>query len=444
MSTDMQGYVDSLTKRAGSGLESDEVLLGYFQGEESDFVRFNGGAVRQAGSVKQLSIEIDLVARKHHTTGSTQLSGVAEDDHRRIGDLIDSLRQQRAAVPEDPYLQFNTEIESTDHTNPASLPEAVDAINEIRAATTGHDMVGIYAGGRQFSAFANSLGQRNWYDSQSFNLDWSLYLDADKATKEMYAGFTWDSTAFERKVTSQVAQLDVLGRAPITLPPARYRAYLTPAALHEIADMLSWGGFSLKSHKTTDSPLLRMVSEGATFDSSVHIAEDTANGVSPNFQNQGFIKPDNVQLIESGQFTDHLVSPRSSAEYGVPNNGADTWESPKSLAMKPGNVPIDRVLQHLDTGIYVANLWYLNFSDRPACRTTGMTRFATFWVENGEIVAPVNVLRFDETVFRMLGAQLDGLTSEAEVLLDPLSYGARSTESATLPGAFVNDMTFTL
>ena len=50
-------------------------------------------------------------------------------------------------------------------------------------------------------------------------------------------------------------------------------------------------------------------------------------------------------------------------------------------------------LAALDTGIYVGNLWYLNFSDRPACRITGMTRFASFWVEHGKIVAPVNVMR---------------------------------------------------
>ena len=37
----------------------------------------------------------------------------------------------------------------------------------------------------------------------------------------------------------------------------------------------------------------------------------------------------------------------------------------------------------LDTGIYVNNLWYLNYSDRPAGRITGMTRFATLWVEEG-------------------------------------------------------------
>ena len=41
----------------------------------------------------------------------------------------------------------------------------------------------------------------------------------------------------------------------------------------------------------------------------------------------------------------------------------------------------------LGTGLFVGNLWYTNFSDRAACRTTGMTRFATFWIDEGEIVA---------------------------------------------------------
>ena len=76
----------------------------------------------------------------------------------------------------------------------------------------------------------------------------------------------------------------------------------------------------------------------------------------------------------------------------------------------------------LGTGLFVGNLWYTNFSDRAACRTTGMTRFATFWIDEGEIVAPVNVLRFDDTAYHLLGDKLEGLTDEAEVLLDASTY----------------------
>jgi predicted Zn-dependent protease len=75
---------------------------------------------------------------------------------------------------------------------------------------------------------------------------------------------------------------------------------------------------------------------------------------------------------------------------------------------------------------------------------TGMTRFATFWVEHGRIVAPVDVLRFDDTLYRMFGDNLEALTRETELLLDPSSYGSRMLTSATLPGALLKEMSFTL
>jgi predicted Zn-dependent protease len=75
---------------------------------------------------------------------------------------------------------------------------------------------------------------------------------------------------------------------------------------------------------------------------------------------------------------------------------------------------------------------------------TGMTRFATLWVEGGKIVAPLSVMRFDESAYRIFGEKLVGLTSNTEMLLDAYTYEARSTGSVRLPGALVEDFTFTL
>jgi predicted Zn-dependent protease len=98
----------------------------------------------------------------------------------------------------------------------------------------------------------------------------------------------------------------------------------------------------------------------------------------------------------------------------------------------------------LGTGLWVGNLWYLNYSDRPACRMTGMTRFATFWVERGRIVAPVDVLRFDDTLFRMLGTNLEALTADTELSLESVTYGERALSGMHVPGALLSELTFTL
>ena len=57
-----------------------------------------------------------------------------------------------------------------------------------------------------------------------------------------------------------------------------------------------------------------------------------------------------------------------------------------------------------------------------------MTRFASFWVEEGKIVAPVDVMRFDDSVFRLLGDQLVGLTAERELLVNGDTYRERNVE----------------
>ena len=128
----------------------------------------------------------------------------------------------------------------------------------------------------------------------------------------------------------------------------------------------------------------------------------------------------------------------------MPTNGAAGGEAPESMDMAAGRVPAQQVLAQLDTGIYVNNVWYLNYSDRASARITGMTRFATFWVENGEIRAPLNVMRFDESIYRMFGDNLLGLTDERAFFLDGSTYRRRSTGSSRVPGALVRDFAFTL
>jgi predicted Zn-dependent protease len=441
----MQDYFYALADFLDKQLQSDEVYLCQFMAEQSDFVRFNKGKIRQPGNVEQRYIEIDLIKGKRHTTGQLTLSGDTRTDYERVTVLLSALRDKLPYVPDDPYLLYATEIKSSESIGTQQLPSSQVALTEILSASQGHDFVGLYAAGGILTGFANSLGQRNWHSRYSFNLDWSFYHDKDKAVKSAYAGFNWDSSTFQDKIAMSLAQLEILKRQPRTIEAGQYRVYLAPAALSEILQLLCWGGFGLKAQRTKESPLLRMLEEPAQhLHPSVSLTENTAEGIAPTFQSEGFIKPAQVPLIVQGDYQSALVSPRSAKEYGVETNGANNEEVPTSLDLAAGEFPQAEVLKKLDKGIYINNLWYLNYSDRAACRMTGMTRFATFWVENGEIVAPLSVMRFDETLYHILGEKLIALTAEREFILDTGTYGARSTESARLPGALVEEFSFTL
>ncbi|HXQ99679.1 MAG TPA: metallopeptidase TldD-related protein, partial [Pseudomonas sp.] len=138
------------------------------------------------------------------------------------------------------------------------------------------------------------------------------------------------------------------------------------------------------------------------------------------------------------------IDSRSAAEYGLTANGAGWGEYPSALSMGGGSLALDDILKALGTGLYISNLWYLNFSDRTAGRITGMTRFATFWVEDGKIKAPVSTMRFDDSIFSLLGGALEQLTTQRELILSASTYSQRQTASNLLPGALVSKLTLTL
>ena len=440
----MESYFHDVAALVTRSLRADEVHLANFYGEDSDFVRFNGGKIRQAGAVEMRSLSIDLIRGRRHAAGSTSLGGDLDADRVRIAALVESLRERYAWVPEDPYLLYATDVVSSAKRAESRLPPSAQAVEEVRTAARGRDLVGIYAAGGIYNGFANSLGQRNWCANASFNLDWSFVHSADRAAAANYAGFEWDPRAFRRKVDMALEQLALLARPARTVAPGRYRVYLAPAAFAEFLGLLGWGAFGLRAHRTKTTPLLRMIEEGERLDPRMRLHENARDGLAPGFQEEGFRRPDVVPLIDQGVYAECLASPRSAAEYGVPTNGASASEMPQALDVAAGDVAVDRVLGTLRDGIYVGNVWYLNYSDRVACRTTGMTRFATFVVENAALAAPLEVMRFDETLYRMLGTNLIGLTAEREWIVDPGSYGQRSTATTRLPGALIADFTLTL
>ena len=440
----MQTYYNTLASFLASKLTGEEVFLSTFSGEDSDFIRFNQNAVRQAGRVEQRDFSLDLIRDKKHASGYTTLSGDRFEDERRLVALLKDLREKLPHLPDDPHLLYNTDLNSTEQHGENRLIPVEDMVDRIISAGQDRDLVGLLASGGIYNGFANSLGQRNWFTSYSFNFDWSLYHKADKAVKSGYAGFVWDNDAFAVKMDNASNQLAVLVHEPKTIPPGEYRVYLAPVALEDFAGMLARGGFSLKAQKTKQTPLIKMFEAGIRLSPQITIRENTKDGVSPNFQGQGFLKPDSVTLIQDGQLADALVSPRSAKEFDIPANGASAWEMPESLDISAGDIPQDEAARRLEEGVFINNLWYLNYSDRPGCRITGMTRFACFWVEKGKISAPLNVMRFDETAYRALGENLIGLTAEREMLLDPDTYHCRATSLSRVPGALIDRFNFNL
>jgi predicted Zn-dependent protease len=112
--------------------------------------------------------------------------------------------------------------------------------------------------------------------------------------------------------------------------------------------------------------------------------------------------------------------------------------------MSAGNLKAGAILKTLDTGLYLSNLHYLNWSDQIKGRITGMTRHACFWVENGELVAPIENLRFDESLYNFWGDNLQSLTDFQELITATGTYEKRQIGGYLAPGMLVDNFCFTL
>ena len=441
----MRDYFENITKKLFKNTKNNELLIINFDAEESKFVRLNKGKIRQAGSVKQISMTLSLSTKdKRNLKSYVRLNGSYERDISTLIKTLNYLRRELPDLPKDPYMMFSTSVHSTEISSERQSTSDNEILEHILNSATKLDLVGIFSSGSIYTGLANSLGQKNWHHDYSFSFDYSIYNKNNSAIKLNYSSKKWNKDDYDFILNKGIEKLAILSNPEKKITTGEYRVYLEPSALNEIIDMMAWGGFSYKSNKIGTSPLHLLNKKERKLNELISIDENIKDGLSANFNSDGFIKPEEISMIKKGEFRESLTSPRSSLEYSVVHNAASSSEYPSSIDMRAGSISDDKILEIIDNGIYISNLWYLNFSDRNNGRMTGLTRFGCFLVENGKLTAPINTMRFDDSVYSMLGDNLIGLTSSRELLIDSGTYEERSTSSARLPGAIVNNFKMTL
>lgn len=462
----MRGRFDELADALQSLTRPDEFTSATLEAEQSEFVRINGARLRQAGRVERAVARLRLVRGDrqafHQMTlpGAVKGQGDCDAVLQAVSYALDRLRQVLHDSEPDPLLDVNRDPVTSDDRGPAtshaeSSHEALFDrrlfIDTVAAAAGPADLVGFCAAGPIARGFCSSTGSRQYFERHSVSFDWSIHLPVDqtaggdrKAVKASWSGAVFDPDLVARAIAASRRDAQVMSRPVMRLAPGDYRALLAPAALADLLQMLSWGGFSARAHLSGQSPLARLRSGDSSFSKMLSLAEDLDAGLAPAFQADGFPRPRQVPLIQQGRFADWLVSPQTAREFHIAGNAAGAHEAPESLRVAPGSMAQEQALARLGTGLSISNFWYLNFSDRPACRVTGMTRFACLWVQDGEPVAPIEAMRFDDSLFRVLGDQLLALGDQCELLPATDSYDGRATGGIEVPTALVGALRFAL
>lgn len=440
LETSFDQVVEALLHQAEAG----EHLTLRLSSERSQFIRFNHAKVRQIGTVADGWLKLTLIRDQRTSYRTFPFTGDLAVDSQQAQVALADLRQEVPQLPVDPYLVIPAGNSTSHdvHLGQLLAPEAVPST--LLPTVAELDFTGIYAAGLLVRGYADSSGQKHWFATDSFALDYSLFGAAGEAVKGTLAGSNWDAEAYQAQISESKTQLQLLAKSPKQLARGQYRTYFAPAAVAELVGMLSWSGISEAALQQGNSALNEMRRGGKRLSPRFTLKENFQPGLVPRFNDWGETAPVELPLIVAGELVNTLVSDRTAKEYGVAANGASSWEGLRSPDVSTGGLAREQILAELGTGLYVSNLHYLNWSDRPTGRITGMTRYACFWVEDGEIVAPIENLRFDESLYRFWGDNLIDCTDFQEFIPEVGTYGGRDLGGCWVPGMLVEGFTYTL
>lgn len=440
----MKNHFKNLSSTLFDSLNEGEVLSASFSGENSQFIRLNQAKVRQTGLVDDFDFGIKLIYDGRTTSGSLTLSGNMENDEIHAISLLATLRNDITQLPEDPYIVMPLGAPSSENMTIGNGLPFENATEAIIPSLGDTDFVGIWASGKIYRGNANSLGQFHWFETDNFALDYSLVTPENQMVKGTFAGKDWNQSTYEQNIQNSLKKLELMNRKPVKVKPGDYRTWFEPAAVSDFLGMFSWNGISEASLQQGSSSFGKMRHDGIQLSPQFSLREDFSSGMVPRFNGYGEVADESRTLINKGQLVQTLVSSRTAAEYGVESNQAESGEYLRAPSMRPGNLTQDKVVETIGDGLFLSNIHYLNWSDNPGGRVTGLTRYACFKVEKGEIVAPIETMRFDDTFYRYFGTELEAVGETTSVLPEVGSYGGRDIGGTICPGILVKSFSLTL
>jgi predicted Zn-dependent protease len=210
------------------------------------------------------------------------------------------------------------------------------------------------------------------------------------------------------------------GANPVDLEPGTYEVVLEPRAVAAMLLFPAWLGFNGKAHAEGTS----FVHLGERqFDDRIDIWDD---GTDPRslgrpYDAEGTPKR-RVDLVASGVTVGLVHDRRSAALAGVESTGSSIGQEsfggyPGDLFLGAGDKTLPQLIGEVERGLLVTDFWYNRILDPKTQVVTGLTRNGLFLIEGGEIVAPVQNLRYTQSVVGALApGHVLGLGNDAQLV----------------------------
>ena len=149
------------------------------------------------------------------------------------------------------------------------------------------------------------------------------------------------------------------------------------------------------------------------------IRRDPADPALPSspYDDEGLPRA-SLSCVDRGKLTGLFCS-----RYWAQKKGKQPLSGGGPFSLAPGTASYEDLIKGCDRGVLITHLWYTRWVDPQSILITGLTRDGVFLVEKGEIVAPVNNFRFNESPVVML-KNVDAMTKQT--WFAPLADGNES------------------
>jgi len=355
--------------------------------------------ITTAGEVENTSVNV--TARFGRREASTSTNRLDEEGLRSAAEAAADLARLAPENPElmpllgpQDYAGSDGFHEATANLGPAERGRiAADAI----AAATERGFLtaaGFLTASASAGAIANSAGMFAYHRSTS--VDYELTVRTTDGTGSGWSGAAHrDAAALDiPSMHAAAMRRAIASQNPTDLEPGDYPVVFTAEAVSDLVGLLA-GSLSGRS---ADEGRSAFSAEGEgtkvgqkLLDEKFQLVSDPVGLGSSPWQGDG------MPLGREVWFRDGALEQLSYDRYWADRQGARPTGGPGSLRMGGGDATLDDLVHGLDRGLLVTRLWYIRSIDPRTILYTGLTRDGVFWVENGEIVRPVNNFRWNDS-----------------------------------------------
>lgn len=383
-----------------SKAQETEVLLSV---SDSSLTRFANNQIHQNMAWKNVGIGVRVVIDKKIGVSST--NSLEEKDFEHVVNKAMELAKFQKPDPDFDSLPGPNKIPKVkNETYVATEDELAEGVNMVMQHAKKNKVIasGAYANDTSELVVANSKGVWAYHAGSSCNLSTIVLgktssgfaADVGRTVKEVNA----------KKVAKTAVDKTLESENPQDVEPGVYEVILEPQAVSEMMSFFQWYGPNARIYHEQASPLSGKMNE-KVFGENITIIDDPFHKeIFPmpfDFEGQPKKK---LTIVDQGILRNIAYDSYYAKRFHTKNTG-HALPAPNTLGPIPLHLYIEKgdktreeMIKSVKRGLLVTRLWYVRVLNPKALNVTGMTRDATFLIENGKIVKPVKNLRFNQSI----------------------------------------------